>query len=153
MCYLDHRLITLLLEPHTASSCRSLHSVPSILPSLSHLFYHQADNAAGFSAWHSTSLPMSCLPVSFSLSTLFLSLSPPPSPSSVLVSLITIQQTAAVESAERWHTIPQSWNVQTHHLSLSPPPPFSVSSRLYSQLVTLPVPEHTLAIVYPFLIG
>lgn len=78
-------------------------------PSLSHLLYHQADNAAGLSAWHSTSLPMSRFPhsLSVSLQSFFLSLSlppsltPPPSPSSILVSLITIQQTAAVESAER----------------------------------------------------
>lgn len=76
-------------------------------PSLSHLLYHQADNAAGLSAWHSTSLPMSRFPHSLCLFAIFLfvslppSLTPPPSPSSILVSLITIQQTAAVESAER----------------------------------------------------
>lgn len=77
-------------------------------PSLSHLLYHQADNAAGLSAWHSTSLPMSRFPhsLSVSLQSFFFvslppSLTPPPSPSSILVSLITIQQTAAVESAER----------------------------------------------------
>lgn len=90
--YLDHRLITLLLE----ASCRSPRSLSSTLASLSHLLYQQADNAAGLSAWHSTSLPISCLPVSLARS-----LSPPPSSSSILVSLITIQQTAAVESAER----------------------------------------------------
>lgn len=77
-------------------------------PSLSHLLYHQADNAAGLSAWHSTSLPMSRFPhsLSVSLQSFFLSLSLPLSRhllplSSILVSLITIQQTAAVESAER----------------------------------------------------
>lgn len=50
-------------------------------PSLSHLLYHQADNAAGLSAWHSTSLPMSRFPHSLSLSvslqSFFLSLSLP----------------------------------------------------------------------------
>lgn len=48
-------------------------------PSLSHLLYHQADNAAGLSAWHSTSLPMSRFPrsLSVSLQSFFLSLSLP----------------------------------------------------------------------------
>lgn len=60
--------------------------------------------------------------LSLSLLSFLFSLTPPPSPSSILVSLITIQQTAAVESAKRWHTIPQSWNSHAHthtHLSLS----------------------------------
>lgn len=106
------------------------------LLSLSHLLYRQAENEAGLSAWHSTSLPMSCLPHSVSLLSFFfslsLSLSPPPSFSTILVSLITIQQTVAVESAERDDTQYLKAGTGKHHLFLSPPPsillPFSAWS-------------------------
>lgn len=85
----------------------------------------------------STSLPMSRLSHSLSLLSFFPT--PPPSPSSILVSLITIQQTAAVESTERWHTIPQSWNRQhTPPLTLMPPtPPHLLSSKLFSMATWL----------------
>lgn len=85
------------------------------------------------------------------LSAFILSLSLPPSspsPSSILVSLITIQQTAAVQSAERWHTIPQSWNRQhtpslplpiSHLLSQLRAPLYGYKLYVDSHLITLQI--------------
>lgn len=89
------------------------------LPSLSHLLFHQADMQQDRQLGIPPLSPcLAFLTRSLSESLLSFFLSSPPS---IPVSLITIQQTAAVESAERWHTIPQSWN-RRHTLPVSPLP-------------------------------
>lgn len=104
MRYLDRWHITLLLEPHSASSCRSLPL--SLLSFLLHTCsttrqIMQQDCQLGIPP------PSPCLAfLTLSLSVSLLSFFPLLTPSlplslSRLVSLITIQQTAAVESAER----------------------------------------------------
>lgn len=99
------------------------------LPSLSHLLYHQADNAAGLSAWHSTSLPMSRLPHSVSLLSFCLSLSLPLLPSFLSWCHWLLFSRRLQWRVQRDDTQYLKAGTGKHHLSSSPPPsillPFS----------------------------
>lgn len=98
-------------------------------PSLSHLLYHQADNAAGLSAWHSTSLPMSRFPHSLSLSvslqSFFLSLSLPLS-RHLFYPGVTDYYSAdgcGGECREMTHNTSKLEQAGKHHLYIPPPSP------------------------------